>query len=95
MIDQYQHACLSHGSRGFDLNGDGVIDFAELRFVLRSIRDVGSALSDEMIEEVLQQMDANKDSTTSVPKTMGRCGKHVGLIWFKMIWDDLPGFNMI
>lgn len=47
--------------QSFDLNGDGVIDFAELRFVLRSIRDVGSALSDEMIEEVLQQMDANKD----------------------------------
>jgi hypothetical protein len=47
--------------------------------VLRSFRDVGSALSDEMIEEVLQQMDANKDSTTSVPKTMGKCGRHVDL----------------
>eukprot|EP00435_Cladocopium_sp_Y103_P038395 s811_g10.t1 len=47
--------------QSFDLNGDGVIDPAELRFVLRSIRDVGSALSDEMIESVLQQMDANKD----------------------------------
>ena len=47
--------------KGFDLNGDGVIDPAELRFVLRSVRDVGSALSDERIETVLQQMDADQE----------------------------------
>eukprot|EP00438_Fugacium_kawagutii_P033953 Skav211159 [mRNA] locus=scaffold413:446862:448511:+ [translate_table: standard] len=47
--------------KSFDLNGDGFIDLSELRHVLRSIRDVGSALSDEMIETVLEQMDSNKD----------------------------------
>ncbi|CAE7254044.1 MFHAS1 [Symbiodinium microadriaticum] len=47
--------------KSFDLNGDGLIDPSELRHVLRSIRDVGSALSDEMIETVLEQMDTNKD----------------------------------
>ena len=47
---------------GFDLNGDGVLDASELRSVLQHVRDVGSAISDEMIGMLVEQMDTNQES---------------------------------
>ncbi|CAK9117005.1 unnamed protein product, partial [Durusdinium trenchii] len=39
-----------------DLNQDGFIDKEELRTVLQKIRDIGSAISDEMIDMALDQI---------------------------------------
>lgn len=37
------------------MNGDGVIDKEELQQVLQSIRAIGSAISDDVIEQALAQ----------------------------------------
>ena len=55
---EYQEMVVKEAFKLLDKDGNGYIDYDELRSVLR---EKGEALSEEEFQQVIDELDANKD----------------------------------